>query len=138
VWLRRSLGLALAAAFTAGCFGSDPKTYNAQEVADALRNRGFQVEIRPYTGQEFQRVFPQAPEGVLSIVAGLERIIRRPPLWRAGSGSLLVAAFIFETQEKASCGDSNVIGTCLRKRNVVVVVRKSRAEGARAALDDLD
>jgi hypothetical protein len=52
----------------------------------------------------------------------------------------VLAALIFDTRAEAaegSCGE-NVMGSCLRTRNVVVLVRERREEAARKALDALD
>jgi hypothetical protein len=135
VWLRRSLAVALAVAFVSGCLWSDPKAYSAPDVVEVLSNHGFSVEgglvDRSDTDKEFQKVFPGVvPEGVLDIAEAREA--SNPHV-----DTLVLAALIFETQDKASCAESNIVGICLRKRNVVVVVREDRAEAAREALEDL-
>ncbi|MEK6275560.1 MAG: hypothetical protein AABM30_09500 [Actinomycetota bacterium] len=87
------------------------------------------------TEQELGKVFPQVvPEGVESIVVVREEYRGPEP----GRGDLVMAALIFKSQGPASCDESNLIGACLRKRNLVVVVRDARAGTAREALDDLD
>jgi hypothetical protein len=136
VWLRRSLAVAFAAAFLTGC-SRNSKTYGAPEVADALRNHGFHVGVVAQSDleQNAQQVFPQVvPEGVQSMVAEWEQ---RPYPNGGTRGAVILSALIFETQRKASCGESNLIGTCLQRRNIVVVVRNNRANAVREALDDL-
>jgi hypothetical protein len=137
VWLRRSLAVALAVAFVSGCSWSDSKTYNVPDVVVALGNHGFHVGVVAPSDmeQDVHQVFPQVvPDGVQSMVAEREQ----QPGPEGTRGALVLSALIFRTQGKASCGKSNLIGTCLRKRNVVVVVRNNRANAAREALDDLD
>ena len=142
MWLRRSLAVALAFAFVAGCSWSDSKTYSAAEVHGALDNHGFQVvSIDQFWSadpeDEFQKVFPQVvPEGILNIAEDREECVPGPAPGKPCP--ILLAAMVFKNQDKASCAESNVIGTCLQKRNVVVVVRDDRAQEAREALDDLD
>jgi hypothetical protein len=134
VWLRRSLAAALAIAFASGC-SSDSKTYSTAEVTDALRNHGFSTHVvaQSETDEEFQEVFPHvAPEDLLNIVT--QREGRPPP---GGKGALVLSALIFKSQDKASCDEPNVIGACMRKGNVVVVVRDHRARAATEAVEDL-
>ena len=142
MWPGRSLAVALAVAFIAGCSWSDSKTYTAAEVHEALDNQGFQVvSIDQFLSadpeEEFQKVFPQVvPAGVPNIAEDREECVPGPAPGRPCP--ILLAAMVFKNQDRASCSEPNIIGTCLRKRNVVVVVRDDRAQAAREALDDLD
>ena len=131
--LRRSLAILLGVAFVSGCGGSS--NYTGGEVAKALRNHGFsRVELMSKEEWELLLVFPQPiPGDVRSVVSD-----REPVRTQSGNQSTLVLeGWIFGKQDKASCGATNIFGTCLRKRNVVVFVRKRRAQAARAALDEL-
>jgi hypothetical protein len=60
------------------------------------------------------------------------------PNGRIGVGDLVIAGLVYKRESDASCSRSNVIGLCLRKRNVVIVVRNDRAWAARRALAKLD
>jgi hypothetical protein len=136
VWLRLSLA-ALTVALVTGC-SSNSKPYNAVQVADALRNHGFYVSVvaQADTHQELRQVFPQVvPEGVLNVVAARDGQVRVSP---GNKADLVLSALIFKTEDKASCDEANLIGTCVRRRNVVVIVRAPHAGAARQALDDLN
>lgn len=138
MWLRRSLAIALAVAFLGGCSWSDSKIYSAQDVVGALNSHGFTASVVDSTNpdEEYQRVFPHViPEGIRTIAADGEECHSRPEGNRC---PFFLVAMIFKSQENASCDESNILGTCLRKRNAVVVVRDDRAKSAREALDDLD
>ena len=141
MWLRRSLATALAVAFVSGCSWSESKTYSAQDVVGALNSHGFTASAVESLDpdEEFQRVFPTqvVPEGILTIAADAEECHSRPRPEPIRCPFLLVA-MLFKSQENASCDESNILGTCLRKRNAVIVVRDERAEAAREALDDLN
>ncbi len=135
MWLRHSLAVVAAVACVSGCSSGDSKTYSATEVADALRNHGFGVgEVaQSDRDQAFREVFPQLyPEGVQSI---LEQREGRPR--PEGKGALVLSALIFNTPDKASCDEPNVIGICVQRGNVVVVARGKHATAAREAVDDL-
>jgi len=136
--LLRSLAIALAAASLAGC--SDSKSYSAEEVAKVLRAQGFEVGVTEPDAKLTAAIPGAAGQG--SLPKGLSRTLvqfrdihrhRMPD----SVSDLELEAFVFESSGKASCDEPNVVGTCLRKRNVVVVVRKHRAQAVREALADL-
>jgi predicted small secreted protein len=108
------------------------KAFTPREVADALNARGLPAHI-PEGRPGLRDAFPQPPSGDFDIVIG-----RKPEAqWSPGRVTeLLVAALVFASLDEASCPE-NTLGTCLEKGNVVVVVRDSRADAARAALEDL-
>ena len=138
MWLLRSLAIALAAAIVAGC--SDSKSYSAEEVADGLRAHGFATVAVSSDPAAFRDLLPQGREGSAKVVAQIDPRPRYPPGSGASTGDLVVAALIFDTHAEAaeaSCGE-NVVGACLRTRNVVVLVRERREQAARKTLDDLD
>jgi hypothetical protein len=138
VWLLRSLAIALAAAVVAGC--SDAKSYSAEEIAKALRAQGFEVGVTEPDAKLTAAIPGAAAQG--SLPEGLSQtLVQFRDIHRHGSpdsvSDLELEAFVFERSGKASCDQPNVVGTCLRKRNVVIVVRKDRARAAREALEDL-
>ena len=132
--LRRSFPAAVALAVLAGCGGSGSEIYSAPEVAKALRNRGFNVEILSKSAVEFLKTFPEAtPKGVRSVVTqrGTTGAVVDPT-------AFVITAWIFGSADEATCTAPNEFTTCLEKSNVVVVVRKDGAGPAGGALDDLD
>lgn len=140
MWLLRSLAAALLVAVVAGC--RDSTTYSAQEVADALRSHGLSVGVSD-PDPRLTAVFagdPQGavPKGLEKTVGHVDLIAGRRPSGLLGAGDVILEAMIFDRPDQASCDEPNVIGTCLRKRNVVVVVRDRYARAAREALEDLD
>ncbi len=137
VWLGRSLAVALVLAFVTGCGESDAKTYGALEVRDALRQHGFDVDVLSENEREFGNVFPDAlPGGTRDVVAYRGGLV--PPGGQAHLYEFVITAVILSSEERASCHEPDEITTCLKKGNVVVVVRSSVANAAREALDDLD
>ena len=138
MWLPRSVAIALAAGIVAGC--SDSKSYSAEEVAKVLRSHGFEVGVTEPEAELTAAIPGAAGQG--SVPEGLSQTLvqfrdnhrHRPP---NSVSDLELEAFVFERSGKASCDEPNVVGTCLRKRNVVIVVRKDRARAAREALADL-
>jgi hypothetical protein len=141
VWLPRSLAVVLTLAFLAGC--GESRTYSAEEVAGALRNHGFHAAISK-PDPRFTSVFPErplprvVPKDVLKTVIEMSETAAYRPGGNTELGDLELEAFIFGKQDEASCDGPNVIGACLRKGNVMVVVRNSRAQSARKALADLN
>jgi len=140
VWLRPSLAAVLLVAVLAGC--RDSKTYGADEVADALRNHGFTVGVSD-PDPKLTNVFAGAPQGTVpdglrKTVSQITFLASRRPSGIYGPGDLIVEAMIFDEARQASCAETNVIGTCLRKENVAIIVRNDRAAAARKALADLD
>jgi hypothetical protein len=114
------------------------KAFTADEVAESLTDHGFAVSQRlPPAAPDLEEAFPKAaPSGVRNVVIARQQVAHSTP-----SGfvpKLVLAALIFDSQSKASCGGSNAIGTCLRRWNVAVVVRTDWADAARDALADLD
>ena len=131
MWARRSLVVAIAAAFVSGCGGSS-NTYSATEVAKALRKHGFATNVQTKDEWESLLTFPQnLPKGVEKVITTRERSAP------GNLPALVLEALVFDAQEHASCGEVKVQGTCLRKRNVLVFVRKDRARPAREALAEL-
>jgi hypothetical protein len=135
VRLRLSLAAAMAVAVLAGCGGgSDSESYSAQEVAAALQDRGFDVEILSKSDVEFLKTFPDAtPKGVRGVVTqrGTGGAVPDPT-------AFVITAWIFGNADEARCAAPNPFTTCLKKKNVAVLVRKDGAGPAGGALDDLD
>ena len=135
--LRRSLVAALAVAALAGCGGggggSDSDSYTAPEVAEALRARGFDVEVLSKEAVDFLKTFPdQTPKGVQGVVSerGTAGAVVDPT-------AFIITAWIFGSADETTCPAPNPITTCLKKGNVAVLVRKDGAGPAGGALDDL-
>ena len=105
-----------------------------------LRAHGFEVAVTE-PDAELTAAIPGAagqgrlPEGLSQTLVQF-RDIHRHGLPDSVS-DLELEAFVFESSGKASCDEPNIVGTCLRKRNVVVVVRKDRAQAVREALAGL-
>ena len=136
--LLRSLAVVLAAACTAGCFGSDSKTYSATELAESLFDHGFimsQPLLPTQAGQE-EGIPRVLPSGVRNVVFARKWVAHSTPAGYVPE--VVLVALVFDRRDEVSCADWNSIGTCLRKWNVAVAVRTSREEAAREALDDLD
>lgn len=109
------------------------KAFTAGEVVDALNARGLPAHV-PEGRRSLREAFPQLPSGDFDVIIGRKPEARPPHL---GVTELLVAALVFASPDEASCRE-NTLGTCLEKGNGVVVVHDSRADAARAALEDLD
>jgi hypothetical protein len=107
------------------------RAFTPGEVVDALNGRGLPAYV-PERRPDLREAFPRAPNGDFDVVIG-----RQPEAQPPYASELLVAALVFPRPEDASCIE-NTLGICLKKGNVVVVVRDSRADAARAALEDLD
>lgn len=150
----RSLALVLTLFALAGCAGSDRgSTYAAAEVRDALRKHGFDVKVlsdkeQKNTYLDLLRLFSggEEPDGVTDVVA--KRRLAGVPGNQGGTNYLemppdhVVEAWIFDAdvtsdEETLACGGPDALTTCLRKRNVLIIVGKRRSDDARAALDDL-
>ena len=137
VLLRRSLAVAMAVAVLAGCGGSGDDSgsdaYSASEVASALQDRGFDVEILDKEAVDFLKTFPDAtPKGVRDVVTqrGTGGAVPDPT-------AFVITAWIFGSADEARCAAPNAFTTCLKKKNVAVLVRKDGAGPAGGALDDL-
>lgn len=108
------------------------EAFTAGEVVDALNAHGLPANVsegRP----GLKEAFPQRPSGEFELIIGRKPEARPPHL----GTEILVAALVFANPDDASCRE-NAVGTCLEKGNLVVVVRDSWADAARAALEDLD
>ena len=144
--LRRRLAVALVVALVAGCGESDSKSYTAPEVRDALRQRGFKVEVLSKQDQGettigLLKLFSRGDtfKDVEDVVTESGRPVA-PNGYASFTGA--VEAWILKSKGRAdrvsaSCGEVDAATTCLQKRNVVVIVRRSRAKTAREALADL-
>jgi len=125
----------MAVAVLAGCGGgSGSDVYSASEVAAALQDRGFDVEILSKSSVEFLKTFPDAtPKGVRDVVTqrGTGGAVPDPT-------AFVITAWIFGSADEARCAAPNPFTTCLKKGNVAVLVRKDGAGPSGGALDDLD
>ena len=135
-----STALVLCLFCLAGC-RDDSETLNANDVAQALRTHGFGVGVHSSRDSDFAALVDEAfpgtvQKGAVSVVAGRVPVLHSTP---AGyTPKLLVEAVVFEHAEQASCSVPNVLGSCLRKGNVVLVVRAPREAAAHRALDDVN
>lgn len=136
--LRRSLIAAFAVALLAGCGGSGGGSgsdlYSASEVAGALQDRGFDVEILSKEDVDFLKTFPDAtPKRVRDVVTqqGTNGAVPDP-------AAFVITAWIFGSADETRCAAPSPFITCLKKKNVAVIVRKDGAGPAGGALDDLD
>ena len=125
----------MAVAALAGCGGGDSGSdvYSASEVAQALQDRGFNVEILSQSDVDFLKTFPDAtPKGVRGVVSerGTRGAVPDPT-------AFVITAWIFDSADDVRCTAPNAFTTCLKKGNVAVVVRKDGAGPAGGALDDL-
>jgi hypothetical protein len=107
------------------------------DLNQALRDQGFHPSL--VTGEDrraVQEVFVQTPDHAKTVVADLTPCIG-PSCDGATVDRVTLAGFIFGSAGEASCENANVIGVCVKKRNVVLVVRKDHEAAAREALDGL-
>ena len=120
--------------------GCSHSRVSGAEVAKALRGERFAAH--PVFGKDAEAVnavFANAPDGVEQVVTAY-----RPDDCACGPvqfvaphldlTNLTLAAFVFNSEHDASCREASVLGVCLHKRNVVIVVRDKRAPAARRAL----
>jgi hypothetical protein len=126
----------MAVAVLAGCGGGDSGSdvYSASEVAAALQDRGFDVEILSKEDVEFLKTFPDAtPKAVRGVVTqrGTGGAVPDPT-------AFVITAWIFGSADETRCPAPSPFITCLKKKNVAVLVRKDGAGPAGGALDDLD
>ena len=141
MWAARSVVAALAILSLTGC--SHSRIVSGAEVAKALRGERFAAH--PVFGKDAEAVnavFTDVPDGVDQVVTAY-----RPNDCACGPlnivaphldlTNLTLAAFVFKSKHDASCREANVLGACLHKGNVVVVVRDKRASAARRALAHL-
>jgi hypothetical protein len=149
----RSFALVLTLCALAGCAGSGGSTFTAAEVRDALRKHGFDVKVlsdeeHKNTYLDLLRLFSggEAPEGVTDVVA--KRRLAGVPGNEGGTNYLelppdhVIEAWIFDEdvtddEETLACGGPDALTACLRDRNVLIIVGKTRTDDARAALEDL-
>jgi len=124
--------------FLAACSDSKPN-FTAAELATALRAQG--LNVGKASGRDtttFRRVFSQDIGEVDEVVTAHTLTASYRPSGRIGVGDLVIAGLVYRHAGDATCSRTNVIGVCLHKRNVVIVVREDRAPAARRALDGLD
>jgi hypothetical protein len=137
VWAARSVVAALAILSLTGCSHS---RVSGAEVAKALRGESFAAhQVFGKDAEAVNAVFTDAPDGVEQVVTAY-----RPndcacaPVQMMAPHldvtNLTLAAFVFDSEHHASCREANVLGVCLHKGNVVIVVRDKRAPAARRAL----
>ena len=107
-------------------------------MAKALDEQGLSVAVASSDdAQRFQRVVARDTGEVVNVVAAHTTTASYRPSGRIGVGDLVIAGLIYRHASDATCSRTNVIGVCLHKRNVVIVVRADRARAARRALDQL-
>ena len=122
----------------AGCSDSKPN-FTAAELATALRAQGLNVGVAGARDTKtLRRVFSQDIGEVDDVVTAHTPTASYRPSGRIGVGDLVIAGLVYRHAGEATCSRTNVLGACLHKRNVVIVVREDRAPAARRALDDLD
>jgi hypothetical protein len=133
--VRLLTSFAVALIFLTGCSDSKSNAITPAEVTKALRSEGLRVSVANTTDKEkFQRVFAQDIGEIDDVVAAHTLASSYRPTGRFGVGDLVVAGLIYRHAPDAPCSRSNVIGACLHKRNVVIVVRRDHAAAARRAL----
>ena len=133
----RLLTSAAVVLLLAGCSDSKPN-FAATDVAKALDQQGLSVAVAGSDdARRFQRVFAQDSGEVVDVVTAHTPMTSYRPSGRIGVGDLVVAGLVYRRASDATCSRTNVIGTCLHKRNVVIVVRKDRVQAARRALAEL-
>jgi hypothetical protein len=144
--------LALAVCLgVAGCSGSEPKTYSAQEVRDVLQAHSFKVEIT--CGSSARPVKSESCFGgqggtvlrLLDLFSGgdLELEGVRDVIGEFSSRNLGVTAWILDSESRAKSwqrgwGRPNRFVARLQKGNVVVLAPKADKPQAAAALEELD
>jgi hypothetical protein len=143
VWAARSAVAALAILSLTGC--SDSHVVNSSDVTKALLGERFSAHrVVGKEAEGVSEVFTDAPRGVKEVVTAYRPdecacapVSLQPYLDLA---DLTLAAFVFDSEQNASasCRQANVLGVCLQRRNVVLVVRGDRAPAARKALAALD
>ena len=134
----RSLACAIALVPLAGCSDSD-SNITAAQVTRVLRDEGFSVAVvRRDDRKRLERVFAQDVGEVEDVVATYSAPATFRPAARLGVGDLTVVGLIYAQASDATCSRSNVVGVCLHRRNVVIVVRDDEAATARRALAKLD
>lgn len=150
----RSLAFVLTIFALAGCAGSDGgSTYAAADVRDALRKHGFDVKVlsdeeQKNTYLDLLRLFSggEEPDGVTDVVAKQRH--SPGPGNQGGTNYLeippdhVIEAWIFDEdvtddEETLACGGPDALTACLRDRNVLIIVAKTRTDDAQAALEDL-
>lgn len=138
--MRLLTSVAVALICFTGCSDSKSNAITAAEVAQALRSQGFSVSVATKEeGETYRQVFAQDIGVVRDVVVAGRRGYHGPPRGaRPAIAGLGLTALVYEHESDASCSRSNVMGACLRKRNVVIVVRNDHAQAARRALAKLD
>ena len=104
-------------------------------MSRALNEQGLSVAVASrHDSAVLREVFAQNFGEVDDVVAAYSESSAFRPSPQRGVGDLTVAGLIYRHPNEATCSRSNVIGVCLRKRNVVIVVRTDSAPAAQRAL----
>ena len=149
MWLRLSLA-SLLAAFAAGCLGSDSKTHDADDVGDALRAHGFEIDFECGTEERTMDNESCVGERRGKAVTFLRAVLSvgdlkdvRSVLVGKSSEDPGVTAWILASEARADSwlrgwSGPNEIAVRLQDRNLVLLVPRRQEAEARAAVDDLD
>ena len=137
--MRILISFAVALLCLTACSDSKSNAITAAEVARALRSQGFTVSIATGDAKDtYRQVFAQDLGAVRDVVvSGKGGWTSYGPSHQPTVSDLGLTALVYENESDASCSRSNVMGVCLRKRNVVIVVRDAGAPAARHALAKL-
>jgi hypothetical protein len=136
--VRLLISILLIGVLLASC--SDSKAnITAADVNQALREEGFSVAVVSRAeAASLRQVFAQDFGPVDDVVATYSASSPFRPSAGVDVGDLVVAGLIYRHASDATCSRSNVIGVCLHKRNIVIVVRNDQAPAARRALEELN